>query len=31
MFLEQHKTWGFHPAGVGMLASMSVRKEKITI
>src|SRR5450830_1019040 len=31
MFLEQHETWGFHPAGVGMLAPMSVRKENVTV
>jgi hypothetical protein len=29
--LEQHETWRFHPAGVGMLAPMSVREEKVTI
>lgn len=31
MFLEQHETWGFHPAGVGMLAPMSVSEKKIAI
>ena len=31
MFLEQHETWRVHPAGVGMLAPMSMGEEKIAI
>lgn len=31
IFLEQHETWGLHPAGVGMLAPMPVSEKKIAI
>ena len=31
MFLEQHETWRFHSAGVGMLSPVSMGEEKIAI
>ena len=31
LLLEQHETWRFHPTGIGVLAPVSVGKEKIAI